>query len=133
RKEPTSNTPLFVLRYWPATENKRVVVVIPSSRVCNGPPATASQSLTVLSHEPDATSLPSGENATDVTQRKWPSSVCSGAPVTASQSLTVWSHEPDATSLPSGENATDVTRCEWPSSVCSGAPVTVSQSLTVWS
>jgi hypothetical protein len=40
---------------------------------------TASQSLTVLSREPDATSLLSGENATDVTECEWPSSVCSAA------------------------------------------------------
>src|SRR2546429_9409435 len=81
-----------------------------------------SQSLTVLSYDADATSLPSGENATAQTALEWPSSVCSGAPVADSQILTVLSSDADATSLPSGENATAMTQSEWPSSVCSGAP-----------
>ena len=80
-----------------------------------------------------ATSLPSAEKATELTELQWPSGVCSGAPVAASQSLTVWSCEPDATSLPSAEKATEVTRSRWPSSVCSGAPVAASHSLTVLS
>src|SRR5947209_4705520 len=58
---------------------------------------------------PDATSLPSGENATDQTEPELPSSVCRAPPVPASQSLTVWSSESDATSLPSGENAAEQT------------------------
>src|ERR1700721_676099 len=78
-----------------------------------------------------ATSLPSAEKATELTQPQWPSSVCSGAPVAASQSLTVWAREPDATSLPSAEKATEVTEPQWPLSVCSGAPVATSQSMTV--
>ena len=83
----------------------------------------ASQSLTVLSSDADATGLPSGEKATALTQSEWPSSVCSAAPVAASQSLTVSSSDADATSLPSGEKATALTQSEWPSSVCSAAPV----------
>ena len=71
----------------------------------------------VLSYEADATTLPSGEKATDVTQFEWPSSVSRAAPVAASQSLTVLSYEADATTLPSGEKATDVTEFEWPSSL----------------
>jgi hypothetical protein len=54
-------------RYWPEVENERVLV-IPSSSLCSvssAAPVPASQSLTVSSCEPDATSLPSGENATD--------------------------------------------------------------------
>jgi hypothetical protein len=66
------------------------------------------QSLIVLSREPDATSLPSGEKATELTEFKCPlSGSPRGAPVAASQSLTVSSYEPDATSLPSGEKATE--------------------------
>src|SRR4051794_31771574 len=65
---------------------------------------TGSQSLTVPSLDPDATSLPSGENAT--AEGKWPLSVPRTAPVAGSQSLTVPSPDPDATSLPSGEKAT---------------------------
>jgi hypothetical protein len=73
-----------------------------------------------MSSEPDATSLPSGEKATDVTESEWPlsGSPC-GAPEAASQSRTVMSPEPDATSLPSGEKATDLTQSKWSSSVCS--------------
>jgi hypothetical protein len=73
---------------------------------------TASQSLTVSSPDADATTSPSGENATDLTQPEWPSSVGSAAPVSASQSLTVLSTDADATALPSGENATDLTEPE---------------------
>jgi hypothetical protein len=40
--------------------------------------------LTVLSYDADATSLPSGENATELTMSKWPLSIYSAAPVTAS-------------------------------------------------
>ena len=47
----------------------------------------ASQSLTVLSLEADATTLPSGEKATELTSAQWALKVCSAAPVTASQSL----------------------------------------------
>ena len=45
------------------------------SSVCRAAPVTASQSLTVLSHEPEATVLPSGEKATELTSSEWPSSV----------------------------------------------------------
>jgi hypothetical protein len=66
---------------------------------------------TVLSDEPDAIRLPSGEKATDKTQpvcpvNGWPS----GAPVSESQMRTVLSDEPDAIRLPSGEKATDETK-----------------------
>jgi len=43
-------------------------------------PVAASQSLTVLLSDADATCLPSGENATALTRPEWPSRVCSGAP-----------------------------------------------------
>jgi hypothetical protein len=46
----------------------------PSSGSPCGAPMAASQSRTVLSREPDATSLPSGEKATDQTASEWPSS-----------------------------------------------------------
>ena len=45
----------------------------------------------------DATSLPSGENATPYTESEWPSSVRRAAPVAESQSLTVESPDADAT------------------------------------
>lgn len=80
-------------------------------------PVAASQSLAVWSSDADATSLPSGENATAMTGPKWPSSVLCTAPVAESQSMTVQSKDADATSLLSGENATAMTASEWPSSV----------------
>ena len=76
------------------------------SSICSEAPVAESQSLTVQSLDADATSLPSGENATALTENEWPSSVCSEAPVAESQSLTVRSKDADATSLPSGSNAT---------------------------
>lgn len=54
-------------------------------------PIVESQSLTVLSLDADATSLPSGENATTWTQFEWPCSVWHAAPVAESQTLTVLS------------------------------------------
>jgi hypothetical protein len=85
-------------------------------------PNRPSHSLTVLSPEADASSLPSGENATAETQSEWPLSVCRAAPDRPSHSLTVLSSEADDSSLPSGENATAVTQPEWPLSVCRAAP-----------
>src|SRR5436305_14717694 len=76
-----------------------------------------------LSQDADATSLPSGENATPHTESEWPSSVRRAAPVAESQNRTVWSRDADPTSLPSGENATPDTPPEWPSSARRAAPV----------
>jgi len=45
--------------------------------ICHTAPVAESHSLTVPSPDPDATSLPSGENATALTESEWPSSVCS--------------------------------------------------------
>ena len=39
-------------------------------------PLLVSQTLTVLSSEPDASRLPSGENTAELTDPSWPSSVC---------------------------------------------------------
>ncbi|KAF2818069.1 hypothetical protein CC86DRAFT_337613, partial [Ophiobolus disseminans] len=68
-------------------------------------PVAASHSRTVLS-DADATSCPSGEKATALTQEEWPSSVLRQVPVAASHSRTVLSSDADATSCPSGEKAT---------------------------
>ncbi|KAL4997896.1 hypothetical protein BDV10DRAFT_168255, partial [Aspergillus recurvatus] len=54
--------------------------------------------------EPDASSWPSCEKATDPTKLEWPSKVCLRTPVAGSQSLM-----PDASSWPSCEKATDST------------------------
>src|SRR5437763_13725069 len=95
------------------------------SSVCSAAPVLAFQSLTVWSPEPDAITLLSSENATELTQPEWPSSVCNTAPVSTSQSLTlsasqsliesafqsltVRSPEPEAITLPSDEIATELT------------------------
>ena len=49
------------------------------SSVCSAAPDPASHSLTVLSHDTDASTLPSGEKVTALTGPEWPSSVCSKA------------------------------------------------------
>jgi hypothetical protein len=74
------------------------------------------QSLTVLSSDADASSWPSVENATALTQWLWPSSFCTCSPVAGFQSLTVPSSDADASSRPSVENATALTEPLWPSS-----------------
>jgi hypothetical protein len=97
-----------------------------------GSGAPESQTLIVLSNDPDTILVPSGENATDqikplcafvfslnissppagqANRRQfWPRRgdvEGSGAP--ESQTLIVLSHDPDTILLPSGENATDMT------------------------
>ena len=80
------------------------------------------QSRTVLSSDADASSLESGEKATEQTTPLCPSSVRCSAPVAASQSRTVLSRDADASSLESGEKATDQTTLLCPSSVRCSAP-----------
>jgi hypothetical protein len=97
----------------------------------------------VLSSDPDASSLPSGENATALTHSKWPSSVCNEAPMARSQSLIILSDDldpndldaddPDANNLLSGENVTALTEYRLRLSVCNKAPVAGSESLMVLS
>src|SRR5205814_7781046 len=95
----------------------RIVSELPFNVLCSAP-VSASQSMTVRSYDPDASRLPSGENATDQTGSESPFNVLFSAPVSASQSMTVRSDDPDASRLPSGENATDRTGPEWPSRAC---------------
>src|SRR4051812_3410588 len=73
-----------------------------------------SQILTVLSHDPEARSLLSGENATEVTKSECSSSTRMIEPWARSQIRMVLSFDPEARRLLSGENATELT-----SSVCS--------------
>ena len=56
------------------------------------------ESLTVWSVDADATSLPSGEIATALTEAEWPSSIPRAALVAEPRSLTVLSSDADATS-----------------------------------
>jgi hypothetical protein len=60
----------------------------------------------VPSADPDASILPSGENATLRTELVCPLSVRSSRPLAVSHNLMVLSPDPEASVLPSGENAT---------------------------
>jgi hypothetical protein len=101
-----------------------------------GSGAPESQTLIVPSSDPDTILVPSGENATDVTEwlwaflfllsisslparqanrrQSWPRR-CNfkGSDAPESQTLIVLSHDPDTILVPSGENATDVIRSLW--------------------
>lgn len=71
-------------------------------------PVVASQSCTVLSQDPEARRVPSGEKATALTYPEWPPNIAVQFPVIVSQSRTVWSSDPEASWVPSGENITDL-------------------------
>ena len=58
--------------------------------------------------------VPSGENATELTQPECPSIGADDAPVPVSHSLSVSSQLPESTRVPSGENATELTRSGMP-------------------
>src|SRR5271166_293653 len=92
-----------------------------------------SQSLTVLSHEPEVSVFPSGLHATLKTVSVCPCKVVNSLPVAASQSLTARSREPEASVFPSGLHATIRTASVCPCKVVSSFPVAASQSLTAWS
>ncbi|KAL2818346.1 hypothetical protein BJX63DRAFT_384047 [Aspergillus granulosus] len=64
----------------------------------------------VLSSEPEASCLPSGEKVTDITQSEWPSRVWCSSPVEGSQSLMVLSPELEASCLLSSKKVTDITQ-----------------------
>ena len=85
----------------------------------------------MLSSDADATSWPSGQKATALTDSEWLGSVLRQDPVPVSQSRTVLSCDADATSWPSGEKAIALTSPEWPLSVLRQDPVPASQSQTV--
>ena len=70
----------------------------------------ASHTLIVLSVDPDAMRLPSGEKATELAKPLWPLSLRISLPDFVSHILTVLSRNPDAMRLPSGEKATDLTK-----------------------
>src|SRR5687768_13988459 len=78
-------------------------------------PVSASQTFSVLSHEPDTIVRPSAEMTTLATGSICPWSVCRQAPDWASQTLTVLSHEPETIVRPSAERATLLTGpvCPW--------------------
>ena len=125
--------PISVQRCEPVGLNEILKSVLPTLCVCVQVPVEASQILTVLSSDADATSVESGENATELTELLCPLSVCVQVPVAASQILTVLLCDADATSVESGENAAEVTVSLCPLSVCVQVPVAASQILTVLS
>ena len=59
--------PLSVWRNVPSLENERAQISALTSSVCRAAPELASHSLTVMSLDADASSLPSGEKATALT------------------------------------------------------------------
>jgi hypothetical protein len=69
----------------------------------------------VLSPDPEIILDPSGENATEKTEKLWPRrGESTSAPVIASQTRTVLSYDPEMILDPSGENATEEIDRSWP-------------------
>src|ERR1700683_572788 len=83
------------------------------------PPLVISHTRMVLFLPLETTRVPSGENATDLTQPSCPSSLKISAPVAVSQIRTLLSSEPEAIRLPSEEIATDSTPSMCPARICS--------------
>lgn len=85
------------------------LIMVSKLRVSRTRPEVISHTLTVLSKEAEASSLPSSEKATAFTVEVWPLRVCWIRPKVMSHSLTVLSEEAKATNLVLGEKATPVT------------------------
>ena len=77
--------------------------------------------------------MPSGENATALTESVCPARVATALPVAASHSRAVLSSEPVRTRVPSGENATAQTESVCPARVATALPVAASHSRAVLS
>jgi hypothetical protein len=90
----------------------------------------ASQTRAVSSRDPETTSVPSGENATEVTVSACPPNDTIHRPVTASQTNAL---EVDAVArrVLSGENATSWTASKCPAMVTRAAPLAASQTRAV--
>ena len=82
---------------------------LPILSVWRHSPLLASQILTVLSRDADASRAESWEKATELTESLWPLSVWRHSPLLASQILTVLSYDADASRAKSWEKATDMT------------------------
>src|SRR4051812_43631236 len=78
----------------------------------------------------EASHLPSGLNATDVTASVCPLSIARGFPLARSQRRMVLFLLPDETTLSSGENATHRTALAWPLKDDCLFPLATSQSMT---
>jgi hypothetical protein len=84
RKDLVLKSPLFVCSYKPSLEKHSWLIFALGLMVYHAALVAKYQSLTVPSSDPGAISLPSGENATALTQPVSPLRVCSGAPVAES-------------------------------------------------
>src|SRR6187402_1108750 len=109
---------MFVIKIEFVTSNERLLTLLSTGSVCCSVLVAASQTLTVLSPDADASSFESCEKATDLTQLLCPSSVCCSVPVATSQTLTVLSDDADASSFESCEKTAEKTELLCPSSVC---------------
>ena len=65
-------------------------------------PLSRSQTLSVLSSDPETAGRPSGVIATALTEPEWPSRVRITLPLSRSQTLSVLSSDPETAYLPSG-------------------------------
>jgi hypothetical protein len=74
-----ANFPISVEMQEPAGTKDRLVVVFPTLKVCKHSPLLASHSLTVLSHDADASRVELCEKATESIPRLCPSRVCKHA------------------------------------------------------
>src|SRR5829696_2338645 len=99
------------------------------SSLCRSSPSPALHNL--VSYEPEAISVPSGEKATQFTIPLCPSSVCRSSPLFTFHNLMVLSPEAEAISVPSGENATSLTLRLCPSSACRSSPLFTLHNRTV--
>jgi hypothetical protein len=83
-------------------------------------PVDISHRRILLSSEPDAMMLESGDQAMVDMPARWPSSVCSSFPDALSQTLTVQSADADAIHFPSGEYLTCDMPFLWPRRIRDG-------------
>ena len=103
----SAKVPMSVWREELVMSKVRRVTILPVSSVAVQAPVATSQSLMVVSDDPEASVFESWENATEWTELLCPVSVAVQAPVATSQSLTVLLYDPDASVFELWENATE--------------------------
>jgi hypothetical protein len=89
--------------------------------------------MTFLSELPEAKRVPFAQNASDLTDLKWPFKTSGSVEDSMSHSLTVLSTLPEASTLPSGEKATAITLSVCPERVLNGFAVPTDHRITVLS
>src|SRR5436309_2920603 len=87
---------------------------LPTSSVCRHSPLLASQSVTILTKDTDASRAESWKKTSVSTSSVRSLSVDRHSPLLASQTLTVLSHDADASRAESWEKATELTHSLWP-------------------